>query len=130
MRARRSRGRAGGTVAHGQLVILRAPQVGDRAELTRANRDSRRLHRGLVRPPLGAADFARYDRLGLHRVEANIQPGNTPSLRLVPRAGFTREGFARRYRKIAGRWRDHERWALLRETWRARSSRRRRRSRR
>ena len=58
-----------------------------------------------------------FGRLGLHRVEANIQPGNTPSLRLVRRAGFTREGFSRRYLKIGGRWRDHERWALLRESW-------------
>jgi ribosomal-protein-alanine N-acetyltransferase len=58
-------------------------------------------------------------KLELHRVEANIQPGNTRSIRLVERCGFTREGFSRRYLKIGGKWRDHERWALLVEDWKA-----------
>jgi ribosomal-protein-alanine N-acetyltransferase len=63
--------------------------------------------------------------LRLHRVEINIQPTNQRSIALVRSAGLTREGFSRRYVKIAGRWRDHERWALLAEDWRARRSRRR-----
>ncbi|HZJ42411.1 MAG TPA: GNAT family protein [Pyrinomonadaceae bacterium] len=56
-----------------------------------------------------------FERLELHRVEANIQPGNVASIALVRRAGFTQEGYSRRYLKISGRWRDHERWALLAE---------------
>ena len=57
--------------------------------------------------------------LKLHRVEANIMPHNHASLALVQGAGFRREGYSPRYLKIAGRWRDHERWAILREDWRA-----------
>jgi ribosomal-protein-alanine N-acetyltransferase len=56
--------------------------------------------------------------LKLHRLEANIQPGNVASIALVKRAGFVREGYSRRYLKIHGRWRDHERWAILVEDWR------------
>lgn len=54
----------------------------------------------------------------LHRVEANIQSANTASIALVRRGGFVLEGLSRRYLKIDGRWRDHERWAILAETWR------------
>jgi [ribosomal protein S5]-alanine N-acetyltransferase len=59
-----------------------------------------------------------FTRIGLHRLEANIQPGNTPSIALVKRCGFELEGFSPRYLKVGGRWRDHERWAIRAETWR------------
>jgi len=60
-----------------------------------------------------------FQELKLHRLEANIQPANAASIALVKRAGFSREGFSRRYLKIGGRWRDHERWALIAEDWKS-----------
>ena len=60
-----------------------------------------------------------FDKLKLHRLEANIQPANVASIALVKRAGFNREGFSRRYLKVCGRWQDHERWAIIAEDWKS-----------
>ena len=167
-------------------VFLRAPSGRDSEEVVALNRASRRLHRGLVSPPVEPGQFEAFlkrsrgedsacflvcrvedgrvvgsinlsqiargnfqsaylgyytgepyagrgymteairlllrhafEDLKLHRVEANIQPGNLASIALVKRAGFVKEGYSRRYLKICGRWRDHERWAIVAEDWKA-----------
>jgi len=63
-----------------------------------------------------------FDNLKLHRIEANVQPHNRPSIAVLRRNGFAKEGFSRRYLKINGRWRDHERWAIIVEDWRKNKS--------
>jgi [ribosomal protein S5]-alanine N-acetyltransferase len=78
---------------------------------------------GYMREGLQLVLVRAFGELGLHRLEANIQPGNTASIALVRAAGFVREGFSERYLKIGGRWRDHERWAIRAEQWRARQRR-------
>jgi ribosomal-protein-alanine N-acetyltransferase len=70
---------------------------------------------GLMQEGIALVARHAFDRLGLHRLEANVQPGNAASLALVRACGFKKEGYSPKYLKIHGRWRDHERWALLAE---------------
>lgn len=70
---------------------------------------------GLMREGMRLVLRHAFQRLKLHRLEANIQPGNRASLRLARSCGLVREGFSRRYLKVSGRWQDHERWAILTE---------------
>ena len=78
------------------------------------------LRRGYATEALQLILRFAFRTLKLHRVEANIQPDNVASLALVKRAGFKLEGYSPRFVKIRGRWRDHERWAILAENWRKR----------
>jgi ribosomal-protein-alanine N-acetyltransferase len=75
-------------------------------------------HQGFMREGIELVLQTAFLELRLHRLEANIQPGNAASIALARGAGFQREGFSPRYLKISGRWRDHERWALLADDWR------------
>ena len=76
-----------------------------RAVLDAAERE--RIDAGLKQ----VLDYA-FGPLSLHRIEANIQPGNAASIALARGAGFRLEGYSPRYLLIGGQWRDHERYAL------------------
>jgi ribosomal-protein-alanine N-acetyltransferase len=67
---------------------------------------------GYMTEGLGLVIRYAFEQLRLHRLEADIQPGNAPSIRLVERLGFRREGYAPEMLFIDGAWRDHERWAI------------------
>lgn len=64
-----------------------------------------------------AVGFA-FGQLGLHRVEAACLPTNEGSQGVLRNAGFTREGYARGYLRIDGRWADHVLFAIVRDDWR------------
>ena len=75
--------------------------------------------RGVMTAALSKVVSRAFRAHGLHRVEANIQPENVASIRLVRRLRFRKEGLSLRYLKIDGSWKDHERWAVTREEWKA-----------
>lgn len=71
------------------------------------------IEKGYMKEGLSQVISHAFDQLGLHRLEANIQPGNLTSIALAQSTGFQYEGFSPRYLKISGEWCDHERWAVL-----------------
>lgn len=73
--------------------------------------------RGLLRAAVRLVVARCFGELRLHRLEANIQPANSRSIALARSLGFRYEGLSPRYLKVCGRWRDHERWALLADEW-------------
>jgi [ribosomal protein S5]-alanine N-acetyltransferase len=71
--------------------------------------------RGIMPLALAAACDHAFIGLGLHRVEVNIRPENSASLRVVEKLGFRDEGLRPHYLHIAGAWRDHRSFALTTE---------------
>ena len=68
---------------------------------------------GLMREGLELVKNYAFFSLGLHRLEANIQPDNHRSIALVQQCGFEREGLSPDFLYIDGKWRDHERWTVV-----------------
>lgn len=79
--------------------------------------DYRYQGRGLMREALAAATAFVFDQMGLHRIMANYMPRNERSGRLLEHLGFAREGLAKDYLLIAGRWEDHVLTALVNPRW-------------
>ncbi len=73
--------------------------------------------RGLMKQAMALVISEAFGQHQLHRLEANIQPGNAASIALIKSLGFRLEGHSARYLRIAGEWRDHERYAITVEEW-------------
>ncbi|HLT24478.1 MAG TPA: GNAT family N-acetyltransferase [Ignavibacteria bacterium] len=54
-----------------------------------------------------------FNVMKLHRIEANIVPGNLPSIKLVGKLGFINEGLSKKYLRLNGVWQDHLHYVLL-----------------
>lgn len=54
-----------------------------------------------------------FDELKLHRIEAGAMPSNIGLMRVLEKAGFSKEGIAQKSVKINGKWEDHQIFAML-----------------
>ena len=70
---------------------------------------------GMMRAAMPSVFAHAFDDLGLHRLQANVQPDNNRSRRLLESTGWREEGFAQRYLLIGGAWRDHVMYAITAE---------------
>jgi ribosomal-protein-alanine N-acetyltransferase len=77
--------------------------------------DQRFAGRGVMPTAVALVTDHCFTAVGLHRVEVNIRPENAASRRVVDKLGFREEGLRRRFLHIAGEWRDHICYALVRE---------------
>ena len=93
----------------------------------------RRYHRAEIGYDLGHAHWGQgimseavremlahgFGRMELNRVEAIVYPENTPSVRLLERLGFHKEGLLRDYLYSLGEFHDHSIFSLLKREWEA-----------
>ena len=77
--------------------------------------DQRVAGRGIMPTAVALAGDHCFWTVGLHRIEVNIRPENVASRRVVEKLGFREEGVRLRFLHIAGDWRDHISYALLRD---------------
>ncbi len=79
--------------------------------------DCGRVGQGVMSEALRAVITYAFDTMNLHRLMANYMPTNERSGALLRRLGFTPEGYARDYLRIAGAWRDHVLTSLTNDRW-------------
>lgn len=79
--------------------------------------DHRATGKGLMTEALTSAIKYVFEELNLHRVMANYMPGNEKSAKVLQRLGFSVEGHARDYLRLAGEWQDHTLTSLINESW-------------
>ena len=69
--------------------------------------------RGMMQDAVKTSFSFVFDELGLNRLEAACLPNNEASTTVLLKTGFLKEGYARQYLRINGKWRDHLLFAIL-----------------
>jgi ribosomal-protein-alanine N-acetyltransferase len=77
--------------------------------------DQRYNGQGYMTEAVRLATKYAFETLKLHRIEAGVMPHNFGSIRVLEKAGYHKEGIARKNVKINGRWEDHQVLAIINE---------------
>jgi ribosomal-protein-alanine N-acetyltransferase len=77
--------------------------------------DRQNVNKGFITEALNTSIDYVFNKLKLHRIEANVIPDNYPSIRVLEKLGFYNEGISKKYLKINGKWQDHIHMVLLNE---------------
>ncbi len=77
--------------------------------------------KGLMTEAMSTVLAYAFNEMGLHRIEVDTDPDNLPSLALLDRFGFSREGYFRDRWRVHGAWHDSVMLALLEDEYRKNS---------
>lgn len=78
--------------------------------------DEKENRKGIATEAIRKVIEISFNDLKLHRLEANIIPSNTASVRVIEKLNFVKEGYSKNYCKINGKWQDHLRFAIINNT--------------
>ncbi len=101
----------------GTCTLTHCSTIHERSEIGFAIRQER-WGQGLGSEAVAAVVAFAFEKLNLHRIEADVDPRNDRSLRLLDRLGFRREGYLRERYYINGERQDAVMMGLLRLDWR------------
>jgi RimJ/RimL family protein N-acetyltransferase len=96
----------------GSIAVFALDRANARAEIGYSLRTDRQ-GQGLAQEAMRAVLAFLFDELGIERVEADVDPRNVPSCRLLERLGFRREGLLRARWRVAGEVCDSALYGLL-----------------
>ena len=118
-----------GTLLQWGIVEAGGGSVVGTATLAEINREHRRAElgfalrrglwgRGLASEAVSLLLDQAFGAMGLHRIEADTDPGNQSAMRLLERLGFRREGYLPQRWFVGGQWHDTVLFGLLKPDWR------------
>jgi ribosomal-protein-alanine N-acetyltransferase len=106
--------RKGETEMIGKVILFQFSQKNGRAEIGYLL-DRKYWRQGVMKQALGAVIEFAFNRLDLHRIEADVDSENMPSIGLLENLGFEREGLFRDRWRVYGEWQDSVMLALIKQ---------------